>query len=91
MKTKKVPTRRCTGCYEMKEKSELIRVVRSKENVFDIDRTSKMSGRGAYICDNIECFDKSFKNKGLERSFKCAVGKDIYLKLKGQIGGEDEQ
>lgn len=89
MKVKKIPTRRCTGCYEMKEKKELIRVVHTKDNEFFIDTTSKISGRGAYICNNIECLEKSFKNKGLERSFKCAVDKNIYLILREQFGGEN--
>lgn len=89
MKARKIPTRRCTGCYQMKEKNELIRVVRSKENVFNIDKTSKMAGRGAYICNNIECLEKSFKNKGLERSFKCSVDKEIYLTLRNQLGGQN--
>lgn len=87
MKTKKIPIRRCTGCYEMKEKKDLIRIVRSKDGVFSIDNTNKMSGRGAYICNDIECLEKSFKNKGLERSFKCAIDKDIYLSLREQLGG----
>lgn len=87
MKTKKIPIRRCTGCYEMKEKKDLIRIVRSKAGVFSIDNTNKMSGRGAYICNDIECLEKSFKNKGLERSFKCAIDKDIYLSLREQLGG----
>ncbi len=89
MKPKKVPERRCTGCYQMKDKKELIRVVRSKENVFSIDKTAKMAGRGAYICNDLECLEKSFKNKGLERSFKCAVDKEIYLTLREQLGGQD--
>ena len=67
---KKVPLRKCTGCQQMKEKKQLIRVVRTDENQYYMDLTGKMSGRGAYICKNIECFEKAFKSKGLERSFK---------------------
>ncbi len=82
---KKVPLRKCTGCQEMKEKKELIRVVKTNENEYFIDKTGKMSGRGAYICKNISCFEKAFKSKGLERSFKSAIPKDIYEKLKGEL------
>ncbi len=88
MGIKKVPSRRCTGCYQMKDKKELIRIVRNKDNEFFIDTTAKMSGRGAYICNNLECLEKSFKNKGLERSFKCAVDKNIYSSLIEQLGGQ---
>ncbi len=87
--SKKIPSRRCTGCYQMKDKKDLIRVVKSKDNIFCIDKTSKMSGRGAYICNDLECLEKSFKNRGLERSFKCAVDKGIYETLRAQLGGHD--
>lgn len=82
---KKIPLRKCTGCQQMKEKKELIRVVRTDENQYFIDLTGKMSGRGAYICKNLECFEKAFKSKGLERSFKSAIPKDIYEKLKSEL------
>lgn len=82
---KKVPLRKCTGCQQMKEKKELIRVVRTDENQYYIDLTGKMSGRGAYICKSIECFEKAFKSKGLERSFKATIPKDIYEKLKIEL------
>lgn len=82
---KKVPLRKCTGCQQMKEKKQLIRVVRIDENQYHIDLTGKMSGRGAYICKSIECFEKAFKSKGLERSFKSTIPKDIYEKLKSEL------
>ncbi len=82
---KKVPLRKCTGCQQMKEKKQLIRVVRTDENQYYMDLTGKMSGRGAYICKNIECFEKAFKSKGLERSFKSAIPKDIYEKLRNEL------
>lgn len=82
---KKVPLRKCTGCQQMIEKKQLIRVVRQDENQYAIDLTGKMAGRGAYICKNIQCFEKAFKSKGLERSFKSAIPKDIYEKLKSEL------
>lgn len=82
---KKVPLRKCTGCQQMIEKKELIRVVRQDEKQYAIDLTGKMAGRGAYICKNVQCFEKAFKSKGLERSFKSAIPKDIYEKLKSEL------
>ena len=82
---KKVPMRKCTGCQEMKNKKELIRVVRSDTGEFSLDFTGKKSGRGAYICRSMECFEKASKNKGLERSFKTAVPKEVYDELKKQL------
>ncbi len=82
---KKVPMRKCTGCQEMKNKKELIRIVRNDEGVFSLDTTGKKPGRGAYICNSADCLEKAFKNKGLERSFKSAVPSEIYDELKTQL------
>ncbi|MGL6174218.1 MAG: RNase P modulator RnpM [Cellulosilyticaceae bacterium] len=85
MKTRKIPLRKCTGCNEMKDKRELIRVVRNNEGEFSLDFTGKKPGRGAYICKDIECLNKAEKNKGLERSFKMAVDKEIYNDLRKEF------
>lgn len=85
MKQKKTPLRRCTGCFEMKNKKELIRIVRNSDDEINIDLTGKAQGRGAYICKKTECLEKALKSKGLERSFKCAVDKEVYEKLKGEL------
>lgn len=85
MKTRKVPLRKCTGCQEMKNKKELIRVVRNKEGEMSIDFTGKKAGRGAYICPELDCLNKAIKSKGLERSFKCKVSEDIYEHLRNEL------
>jgi uncharacterized protein len=86
MKQRKTPLRKCTGCQEMKDKRELVRIVRTDIGEFFVDATGKKSGRGAYVCSSIMCFEKANKNKGLERSFKQAVPKEIYLMLKEELG-----
>ncbi|MBR1724499.1 MAG: YlxR family protein, partial [Ruminococcus sp.] len=53
-KVKKIPQRLCLGCSEMKDKRDMIRVVRSKEGEISLDLTGKKSGRGAYVCHSIE-------------------------------------
>ena len=73
MKQRKVPLRKCTGWQELKDKRELIRIVRNDAGEFSLDRTWKKPGRVAYICPNTECLAKAQKSKGLERSFKAAV------------------
>lgn len=79
---RKVPLRKCIGCLEIKEKRDLVRVVRTivecGEPKFSIDTTGKMSGRGAYICNNQECFEMARKKRGFERSFKQAIPHEIY-------------
>ncbi len=80
--TKKKPLRKCTGCQELKDKREMLRVVRTSEGDFLIDVSGKANGRGAYICKSKECLEKSLKNKGLERSFKCKIPQKIGENLK---------
>ena len=78
MTNKKIPMRQCVGCREMKAKRELIRVIKTSENEILIDATGKKNGRGAYLCPSRECLDKAVKSKGLERSLKTVVPKNIY-------------
>lgn len=85
MKTKKIPMRMCLGCGEMKPKRELIRVVKSKEGDISLDLTGKKSGRGAYICKSVECFEKARKARKFERSFSCMISEDIYNIMEGEL------
>ena len=80
--TKKIPQRQCVGCRMMKNKKELIRILKTDEGII-IDDTGKKNGRGAYICPNAQCLKKAIENKGLERSFKMPVDKEVYDNLKG--------
>ena len=79
---KKQPERTCMGCNEKKTKKELIRIVKNKENEISIDRTGKMPGRGAYICDDIQCLEKLIR---LEKVFDIKISNEIYENLRGVI------
>lgn len=82
---KKIPMRKCVGCQEMKSKKEMMRVLKTSEDAFELDATGKKNGRGAYLCFSKECFEKAVKNKGLERSFKQAIPKEVYEKLEKEM------
>ncbi len=81
MNVKKIPQRKCVGCMLMKEKNELIRIVRNLDEDFVIDKTGKMNGRGAYLCKSKDCLKLAQKRKAFERSFKAAIPKEVYEKL----------
>ncbi|SER60629.1 RNase P modulator RnpM [Lachnobacterium bovis] len=85
MANKKIPLRRCVGCGEMFPKKELIRVIKTPEDEIVVDMTSKKNGRGAYICNNVECFSKAKKNKGLEKTLKSAISCETYDSLEKEI------
>ena len=88
MKTRKIPMRMCVGCGEMKPKKELIRIVKSKEGEISLDLTGKKSGRGAYICGNLKCFQKARKSRRIEKSFSCRISDDIYDEMESELSNE---
>jgi len=88
MKVKKIPQRMCTGCMEMKPKKELIRVVKNKEGEVSMDLTGKKPGRGAYVCNKPECFEKAFKTKRLEKNLETKISEELYDSLRAEITNE---
>ncbi len=104
MKKKKIPLRKCTGCGEMKEKRELIRVVKAPDVKSDdgsvisdggisLDLTGKKPGRGAYVCKNPECFEKARKARRFERSLSCKIPEEVYEQMQNELkafGNTDE-
>jgi predicted RNA-binding protein YlxR (DUF448 family) len=69
----------------MKPKKELIRVVKTPEGDIKVDLTGKASGRGAYICKNIECLEKAIKTKRFERAFETKISDEIFSKLREEL------
>ena len=102
MKSKHIPLRKCSGCAQMKPKSELVRIVRSpdikddndniisKGNVF-IDDKGKANGRGAYLCLDLDCFLSSKKARRLERALSTNIPSDVYDELLKRINERDTQ
>ncbi len=87
---KNQPQRTCMGCNEKKDKKELIRIVKNKENEILVDKTGKQEGRGAYICDSIECLEKVIKTKRLEKVLKTQISQKIYESIRGVILDKSE-
>lgn len=81
MAGKKIPLRQCLGCGEMKNKKEMLRVIKTPEGEICLDTTGRKNGRGAYVCMSGECLAKARKNKGLERSLKTAIPEGVYDEL----------
>lgn len=78
MAGKKIPMRQCLGCREMKNKKEMLRVIRTPEGDVCLDATGRKNGRGAYICPSMECLKAAIKNKGIERSLNVSIPKEVY-------------
>ena len=82
---RKEPMRKCIGCGEMKSKKELMRILHTPEDTFVLDVTGKKNGRGAYLCKKGDCLKKAIKSKGLERSFKMSIPKEVYEALEEEF------
>lgn len=89
-KVRKVPQRQCVGCREMKNKKDLIRVVRSPEGEVSLDFKGKKPGRGAYVCPDAACLKRARKSRALERAFETAIPAEVYDQLEQQmeVGGD---
>ena len=86
MAEKKIPMRKCTGCGEMKSKKELIRVLKTADSgEILLDTTGRKNGRGAYLCNSLECFQKARKTRGLERSLQMKIPDEIYETLEKEL------
>jgi predicted RNA-binding protein YlxR (DUF448 family) len=70
---------------QSKNKSELVRIVKQNDGKIFVDKTGKANGRGAYICNNVECLDKAIKSKRLEKNFETKIDNEIYESLRGVI------
>lgn len=85
---KSIPQRTCIGCNVKKDKKDFIRIVKDNQNNISIDKTGKANGRGAYICDSMECLEKAIRNKRIEKSFQMHIDESVYDELRGVMSGK---
>ena len=90
VKPRKIPMRMCVGCREMKPKATLLRVVRPQEGDAHIDRSGKAAGRGAYVCNSIECLKKAEKTHALERALEAKIDDAVFEPLAAQIRPKEQ-
>lgn len=88
MKSVKIPMRMCVGCGEMKQKSELIRVVKTPDGAVVLDKTGKQNGRGAYICKSAACFKKAQKARRFENAFKAPIPAELADVIEKELESE---
>ena len=82
---KNIPQRTCTVCRAQKNKNELLRIVKNKENIIKVDEDGKLPGRGAYICYDMACLEKAQKSKRLEKVLEIKIEDEIYEQMKNVI------
>lgn len=84
-KPKKIPQRQCVGCRTMRDKRDLLRIVKAPDGTISLDTTGKKSGRGAYVCHDPECLKKARKSRALERTFEVSIPDPVYDALEEQM------
>lgn len=83
---RRLPQRTCLGCQAVKSKREMIRIVRTPEGSLEIDPTGKKSGRGAYVCPNMDCLELLRKGKRLERVLGVTLPLSFFDQIRERIG-----
>ena len=68
----------CVACRQMRDKSDLIRVVKASDGSVSADPVGKKNGRGAYICKSRECLAKARKAKRLEKALETQIPENVY-------------
>ena len=88
---KKIPMRQCVGCGEMKNKREMMRVLKTPEGPIVLDATGRKNGRGAYLCKSVSCLEKAIKSRALARALDCQIPDEVYDTLRQQLMEEGAQ
>ena len=78
-RVKHVPQRTCVGCREVLPKRKMIRLVRTSEGV-QVDPTGKFAGRGAYLHDRRQCWERALKG-ALGHALKTTLSVDDRIRL----------
>ena len=81
MRPKHLPQRTCIGCRDVLSKRSLIRLVRSPDGVA-VDPTGKKSGRGAYLHDSRNCWERALKGDSLERALRTTLSDEERERLR---------
>ncbi len=85
-RVRRVPQRTCVGCQTVRPKKELVRVVRTPEGDVLVDPSGKKSGRGAYLCPNLECLQAAIKGKRLQKALEQAISDEVFQALALRLG-----
>lgn len=80
-KIKHIPQRTCVACRKMQDKQVMIRIVITPDGRIEVDTGGKMSGRGAYLCQDVGCWEEGLKGNRLERSLKTSINRESINRL----------
>ena len=71
------PQRTCAGCRRVRDQKLLIRLTRALEGGIRMDRGERLSGRGAYLCPDLNCLRQARRRRSLERALRVSKVTDV--------------
>jgi len=90
MAEKKIPMRTCMSCRQEFAKKNMLRIVKNKDGLIRLDKTGKLDGRGAYVCNSEACIKKLNKAKLLDKTFGESVSEEIYRQIEEDFFGNEK-
>ena len=70
MRSQHVPLRRCVGCGTRLPQQELNRIVKTPGGGVEVDTTGKLPGRGAYLCNQPDCWERSLRKSRVDYALR---------------------
>ena len=80
-----VPIRTCIGCRGKFPKKDLLRFVREAAGNLQTDPTSKLPGRGAYVCQSQACINITFKSQRINTHLRSNLSRQVIDSFKQEL------
>lgn len=68
-----IPQRTCVACRQATAKRQLIRIGRTPQGSVEPDPTGKKAGRGAYLCQQLSCWELALAKGRLDYALKAKL------------------
>lgn len=79
-----VPQRSCVICRQKRDKRDLTRIVATEEGLVVVDKSGKQAGRGAYLCEQLSCWDAAVDGSALKKALKTNIRREALEQLAAQ-------
>jgi predicted RNA-binding protein YlxR (DUF448 family) len=84
-RSRRVPTRTCVACRTVREKRDLVRVVRTADGRVILDEGGRIAGRGAYLCADGQCWTTALDRGALSRALAVPIPADLRARLQAGL------
>lgn len=80
-----LPQRTCVGCRTVRNKRDLVRVVRAPAGTLSVDPRGKAPGRGAYLDPDPACLERGLREGALSRALEVTIDEPTAERLKVEV------